>query len=81
MTRLEAEMALLQKAKEVEAIVSLAAPNANHVHLMIIDGHITVSACEWDKEKDDYVEANILDASMYPDGTTYFYGKDKTEVA
>ena len=77
MTRLEAEMALLHMGEAIKQIVSAYAPNANHMSVDVINGSINVSACEWDNDEGDYIEKDILSATMFPDGSMMMHGEYK----
>lgn len=75
MTRFEAEMSLLQMGKEIRDIVAAYAPNANHASITIVDGTIMIRSSQWDNVNDEFIEADILDAIMCPDGSVYCRGQ------
>lgn len=77
MTRLDVEMALIQVGKAMQTIVGAYAPNANHMSVDVINGSISVSACEWDNDEGDYIEKDILSATLFPDGSMMMHGEYK----
>ena len=85
MTRKDTEMALIQLGQVMKDIVEGYAPNANHTSITIVNGTIMVSACEFDGEKSEYIEKDILKADKFTDGEMYIDGEyikpEKEEVA
>ena len=83
MTRRDVEMALIQMGRAAKTIVCAYAPNANHVSIDIVNGTISVNACEWDGEAGDYVEKNILNLTEFADGELFdvskFYAEEDVE--
>ena len=75
MTKREMELALLDMGKALRTLVGAYKPNANHMSVDCIDGNIHVTACEYDSEKYEYVEKDILNAMLFADGTLYIDGK------
>lgn len=69
------ELALLDMGKALRTLVSAYKPNANHMSVDCIDGNIHVRACEYDGEKYEYVEKDILNATLFKDGTLYIDGQ------
>lgn len=75
MTKKDAEMALIQLGEIMQSIVGIYAPNANHISITIVNGTIMVSACEFDGEKSEYIEKDILNAYKFTDGEMYIDGE------
>lgn len=75
MTRKEIETALIQMGMFAKSIVADYAPNANQVHITVVNGTISVTACQWDNVKDDFVERGILNATLFDDGTLFSDGR------
>jgi hypothetical protein len=74
-TRVQVELELLKIGQIIKRLVGEYAPNANHVCVDVINGCICVNACEWDGEKSDYIEKDILRASLFPSGEVFINGK------
>ena len=68
MTKQEFEMAMIETGKQFKAMMEKYNPKVNHMSVYVVDGIICVSACEWDSDAEDYIQARVLDAAAYPDG-------------
>ena len=82
MTRRDIEIAVLQVGEALKAIVEAYNDKANHITLSVVNGQISVSACEYDDAKMD-IKESILYGVQFPDGTVYADGQytRPTEVA
>ena len=84
MTRPDIEMAFIQMGKAMKEILGAYAPNANHAEISVSGEMIRVRAYEWDDDKDDFADSDILNAVLFADGTLKINGqyiKPKGEVA
>ena len=77
MTRIEVEMALTELMEKAVAIAKEYNPAINHLSITCVNDHIMVMAHEWDSEKEDYAQPNILSSSQFVDGE--FKSWDNTE--
>lgn len=67
MTRNEIELAMIEIGKQIKAMVGEYKPNANHISIDVVNGNISVSACEFDV-KINKIKEHILSAMLFADG-------------
>lgn len=75
MTKREMEVSLIQMGKTLQTLVCAYSPNANHVGITIVNGNISVNACQYDGEKEEYIEKDILNATLFADGVMHLDGQ------
>lgn len=71
------EEALLHMGQTMKAMVKMYCPSASHVSITMVDDNIDIHASELDRTADDYGNAAILDAVLFPDGKIMHVDGDK----